>query len=94
MATGRQTGWEREWRDNVTKQLAENSETLARTAVALERLSNRWDEHDRRIEALESQPANARANISSYGAVSIMAVTGLIALLSLIITLTAHLSYH
>lgn len=48
--------------DGYARELRTSAEKHAQTAVILERLTNRLDEHDRRIKALESAPgAQARA---------------------------------
>ena len=53
--------WERDWRGDVMRQLRESSEAHQQAAVILERLSNRLDEHDRRIKSLEDAPQKAQA---------------------------------
>lgn len=86
--------WERDWRGDVMRQLRESGEALQQTAVSLERLNGRLDEHDRRISALESQPAQVRAKVSSYGAFSVNVALAVIALLALTVSLASHITLH
>lgn len=45
-----------EWRGDVNRQLDASATAQNQVALILERLTNRLDEHDRRIKALEDAP--------------------------------------
>lgn len=68
--------WERDWRASVARQLADNAKQNQATAILLERLSNRFDEHEEdikdataRIKALEERPERKRElAVSALGA--------------------------
>lgn len=88
MATGET--WERDWRGDVMRQLKASAGAHQQTAVILERLTARLDEHDRRISALEEQPSNTRANVNVTSQVAIAAL----ALGALLLSLATHVTLH
>lgn len=51
----RESGWEQEWRSNVTEQLKQATEFNNRTAVLLERLTGQVEQHDRELDELREQ---------------------------------------
>ncbi len=79
--------WEADWRKGVSDQLKQSGDALQAASLTLARLSDRLDEHDRRIEALEAQPATARANNLSDRAQSIMLGSLLVSLLALLVSI-------
>lgn len=92
--------WESNWRQDVTHQLHESGQAHQQTAIILERLGNRLDEHDRRIGALESQPDRTRTAITQYGGCSSQlvmmafiafdAIVGLGGLITAVVSLILH----
>ena len=86
-----------EWRTDVTRELERSAQAHQQTAVILERLSNRLDEHDRRIAALEKAPQSEARERETRAGLSLQALyTGvavcalLVAILSPHIALTLH----
>lgn len=86
--------WEQEWRSGVMSQLGEIADKQESAALILERLTNRFDEHDRRITALEGLPARQQSTLFGVTGLGINAVFAVIALVSLAISLGSHLSFH
>lgn len=93
MATGE--AWERDWRSEIMRQLKESAVAHQQTAVTLERLNGRLDEHDRRLDALEQQPSSLRNFFGTYGGClgqvvfAVLSGAGtIIAIASLVITLS------
>jgi hypothetical protein len=56
--------WERDWRAAVMRQLQESSDAARQAAVINERTMGILNEHDRRITALEAQPAQQRQQLT------------------------------
>jgi hypothetical protein len=54
--------WEAQWRADVARQLQQSGQALQDTALTLERLGNRLDEHDRRIGELEASRKSEAAS--------------------------------
>lgn len=100
MATNGDTAhdWEREWRSNVSHELAETAEKHERAAIILERVNGRLEEHDRRIAALEARPAQSANEARLWFTTANSGLGTLIAiaavLISLLIGLLPHLTFH
>lgn len=87
--------WERDWRTDVTRQLDESAEKQAQTAVILERLSNRLDEHDRRINALETAPQQRRQDAYQRRGLTLNELYVLVTALGVLFAiLSPHLGWH
>ena len=86
--------WEQEWRADVTRQLDDSAEKHEKAGVILERLTNRLDEHDRRISALEERPQQAReARLGERNLTAQLWLVGC-GLLTVLAYLLPHLSFH
>ena len=82
-----------EWRANVDQQINEQAEDQQRTAIILERLTNRLDEHDRRIKALEDEPRQRRSEALARRGVSLQEVYLVLLGVGLVLSiLTPHLA--
>lgn len=81
-------------RDTDYSRLVEQVDGIAAkqndTAVILERLKNYLADHDRRIGALENQPASSRAAVNVYAQVAIAAM----AAAALLMSIMTHVSLH
>ena len=97
--------WEREWRQGIEGRLKETAEANKRaaeanqeTAVILERVNGRLEEHDRRIAALEARPAQSANEARLWFTTANSGLGTLIAiaavLISLLIGLLPHLTFH
>lgn len=69
------------------------AEKQGQTAVILERLTNYFQDHDRRIQALEAQPAQQRASVFSDRQLLFMFGSFIVSLTALIASLAPHLSF-
>jgi porphobilinogen deaminase len=76
------------------RQLDESAVAHQQAAVILERLSNRLDEHDRRIATLESRPDRDRQTLLGVGNLSANALYVVVALVALALSLAPHLTFH
>lgn len=86
--------WEQDWRADVMRQLSESATSHQQTAVILERLSNRFDEHDRRIEALEQAPAQRRGDAYTRRGLTIQELYVAVTTLAVIAAMLApHLAW-
>jgi hypothetical protein len=84
-----------EWRANVDQQISEQAEDQQRTAIILERLTNRLDEHDRRIKALEDEPGRRRSEAITRRGLSLQEFYIALLVVGLLLSfLTPHLSWH
>lgn len=81
--------WEQEWRSGVMSQLGEMVEKQESTAVILERLSNLYVSHDKRIEALEEQPAKKQAAFLGVTGLSINAIWAGMSIISFIVVVVS-----
>ena len=97
--------WEREWRQGIEGRLKETAEANKKaaeanqeTAVILERVNGRLDEHDRRIKTLEDARQNAPQETRAWITTANSGISTLIAiaavLISLLLGLLPHLSFH
>lgn len=82
-----------EWRTDVTRELERSAQAHQQTAVILERLSNRLDEHDRRIAALEQAPGQQAQQQQTRAGLNLQAVYVGVAICALVVAiLSPHLS--
>lgn len=83
-----------EWRTDTDDRMDRHDTALQKTALILERLTNRFDEHDRRINALEERPREAReARLGERNLTAQLWLVGC-GLLTVLAYLLPHLSFH
>ena len=82
-----------EWRTDVTRELERSAQAHQQTAVILERLSNRLDEHDRRLAALESAPQSEARERTERAGLSLQALYVGVAVCALVLSiLSPHIA--
>lgn len=57
--TATDNGYATEWRDRTSTQLEESAKAQQTTALILERVTGRLDDHDKRLKSLEARPDTA-----------------------------------
>ena len=82
-----------EWRTDVTRELERSSQAHQQTAVILERLSNHFDDLDRRVTALEKAPQSEARERETRAGLSLQALYVGVAVGALILSiLSPHLA--
>ncbi|HET9109686.1 MAG TPA: hypothetical protein VFN78_02560 [Ktedonobacterales bacterium] len=85
---------EQEWRADVTRRVDDTERNQQQAAIILERLTNRLDEHDRRLTALEQAPETRERKVVALGGLTTNVVYVLLLVGSLLLSASAHISFH
>lgn len=83
-----------EWRADVSQQLDDIARALQQSSIIQERLTNRLDEYDRRIKALEQAPAERERTVVGLGGLIGQYAYLLIAGVLLWLALSPHIGWH
>lgn len=83
-----------EWRADVSQQLDDIARALQQSSIIQERLTNRLDEYDRRIKALEQAPAERERTVVGLGGLIGQYAYLLIAGMLLWLAVAPHVSLH
>lgn len=93
-SSGGGRGYLDEWRADVNQQLDDAAHMLQQANIVLERLTNRLDEYDRRITALEQAPQQRERTVIGVGGLLGNAACVAIALAALLLSVASHISLH
>lgn len=85
---------EQEWRADVSRRQDDTERSQQQAAIILERLTNRLDEHDRRLTALEQAPETRERKVIAVGGLTTNVLYLVLLVGSLLLSASAHISFH
>lgn len=83
-----------EWRADVNQQLDDISRSIQQSNIILERLTNRHEEFDRRLRLLEQAPEQRERTVIGLGGLVGNAIYIGLLTVSILLSLTSHVSFH